>query len=134
MSATTTSREAVINAAECYIFKGLVEQKPDEIPFHDDCQRTELGMNTGRNADHLRELLNGPIYDMVEECYDLNWTVEGEQACVFYKQKLSFVEQPVLIATRFIVRDGLICEIDILFYNHGMMDISGVAVEALSAE
>jgi hypothetical protein len=133
MTANSPSRETTINAAERYIFKGLVEQKPDEVPFHDDCQRIEIGMNTGRGAAHLRELLSGPIYDIVEDCYDLNWTVEGEQACVFYKQKLSVAEQPVLVATRFIVRDGLICEIEILFYSHGMMDVSGAAVEALSA-
>jgi len=128
-----TTRETTIAIAETYIFKGLVEQQPEAITFAENCQRFELGMNTGRSAAHLRELLNSPVYDLVLECFDLNWTVEGEQACVFYKQRLSISEQPALIATRFLIRDECIHEIEILFYNHGMMDASGEAVAALSA-
>jgi len=125
------SRDSIIAAAEAYIFKGLVAQQPELVPLADNCIRIELGMNTGSSGEHLRELLASSIYDVVQECYDLNWTVEGEQACVFYKQKLSFCDSPILIATRFIVRDGLIYEIEILFYSHGMMDASGEAVAAL---
>ncbi len=126
------TRDDVIDACELYIFKGLLEHKPELVPFADECVRIELGMNTGRSGDHLRELLKSDVYLVVQDCFDLNWTVEGEKACVFYKQKLSFAEKPALIATRFVVRDGLIYEIEILFYNHGMMDVSGEAVATLS--
>ena len=39
-------RESIIKIAEPSL-KGLVEQKPEEIPFAVNCTRTELGFNTG---------------------------------------------------------------------------------------
>lgn len=126
------SREAVVAAVESYIFKGLRDQQPDQVLLADDCVRIELGMNTGRDGAHIRELLASSVYDAVLDCFDLNWTVEGDQACVFYKQKLSFAETPALIATRFVVTDGKIAEIEILFFNLGMMDVSAEAVKELS--
>ena len=113
-------RESIIKIAESYLFKGLVEQKPDEIPLADNCTRTELGLNTGNDANHLRMLLSSEAYDNVLDCYDLNWTVEGNQACVFYKQKLRQPDIPILVATRFKIEDDLIHEIEIIpvSYTH----------------
>ena len=116
-------RESIIKIAESYLFKGLVEQKPDEIPLADNCTRTELGLNTGNDANHLRMLLSSEAYDNVLDCYDLNWTVEGNQACVFYKQKLRQPDIPILVATRFKIEDDLIHEIEIILYCPGMTDM-----------
>ena len=127
-----TDRQRIIDICEAYIFKGLQDQTPDLVPLADNCVRIELGMNTGRNAAHIRELLKGEAYDAVLECFDLNWTVDGNQACVFYKQKLSFTESPCLVATRFVVSNELISEIEILLFNHGIMDATAEAVAALS--
>ena len=101
----------------------MVEQKPDEIPLADNCTRTELGLNTGNDAKHLRMLLSSEAYDNVLDCYDLNWTVEGNQACVFYKQKLRQPDIPILVATRFKIEDDLIHEIEIILYCPGMTDM-----------
>ena len=101
----------------------MVEQKPDEIPLADNCTRTELGLNTGNDANHLRMLLSSEAYDNVLDCYDLNWTVEGNQACVFYKQKLRQPDIPILVATRFKIEDDLIHEIEIILYCPGMTDM-----------
>ena len=116
-------RESIIEIAESYLFKGLVEQKPDEIPLADNCTRTELGLNTGNDAKHLRMLLSSEAYDNVLDCYDLNWTVDGNQACVFYKQKLRQPDIPILVATRFKIEDDLIHEIEIILYCPGMTDM-----------
>lgn len=127
-----TDRQHMIDICQAYIFKGLQDQTPELVPLADNCLRTELGMITGRNAAHIRELLKGQAYDAVLECYDLNWTVEDNQACVFYKQKLSFTDTPCLVATRFVVADKLISEIEILLFNHGIMDATAEAVTALA--
>lgn len=126
------SRDDIIAACESYIFDGLRDQKPDKVRLAEHCVRTELGMVTGRDAEHLRRVLGSYVYDCVLECYDLNWVVEGDQACVFYKQKLTFTDLPCLIATRFKIVDGLLEEIEVLEYNHGMMDSSAEVVAELS--
>ena len=119
----SNDREAIIKIAESYLFKGLVEQKPDQIPFADNCTRTELGFNTGKDAEHLRALLSSAAYDNVLSCFDLNWIVDGNQACVFYKQKLKQPDIPILVATRFKIENELICEIEIILYCPGMTDL-----------
>jgi len=129
---TGMTREEIIECCETYIFKCLTEHKPELVPFAEDCTRTELGMNTGRNATHIREMLRNEMYNVIEDSFDLNWVVEGDQACVFYKQSTSIKDEPNLIATRFLVQDGLIKEIEILMFNEGMMDITAEAVKALS--
>ena len=127
-----TDRQHIIDICESYIFKGLQDQTPELVPLADNCLRTELGMITGRNAAHIRELLKGEAYDAVLECFDLNWTVEGNQASVFYKQKLSFTDTPCLVATRFVIKDKLISEIEILLFNNGIMDATAETVATLS--
>ena len=119
----SNDRESTIKIAESYLFKGLIEQKPEEIPLADNCTRTELGFNTGKDANHLRALLSSEAYDNVLDCYDLNWIVEGAQACVFYKQKLKQPEVPILVATRFKIENDLIHEIEIILYCPGMTDL-----------
>ena len=119
----SNDRESIIKIAESYLFKGLVEQKPEEIPFAENCTRTELGFNTGKDANHLKMLLSSEAYDNVLDCYDLNWVVEGGQACVFYKQKLKQPEVPILVATRFKIENDLIHEIEIILYCPGMTDL-----------
>lgn len=116
------SREAVIAAAEQYIIQGLVQQQPDDIPFAEHCSRRELGMVTGASGKELRELLRSEIYDPVLDAYELRWIVEGEQAVCFYKQTVTFSEEPLLVCTRFRVVDGLIEEIEILLYGKGLTD------------
>lgn len=116
-------RESIIKIAESYLIKGLIEQKPEGIPFADNCTRTELGFNTGKDANHLKMLLSSEAYDNVLDCYDLNWIVEGNQACVFYKQKLKQPDIPILVSTRFKIENDLIHEIEIILYCPEMTDL-----------
>ena len=128
------TREAVIAAGESYIRQGLVEHRPDEVPFADDVVRTELGMVTGRGAAQLRELLRSEVYLAVQGVDNLRWIVEGEQAVVFYEQRVSFADQPLLICTRFRVVEGLIREIEILLYGRGMTDRIAENVAQLASD
>lgn len=128
----TTSRDAIIATAEKYIFQGLVEHKPDLVPFADDAVRRELGMVTGASGAELRELLRSDAYLAVQGADNLRWIVEGDQAVVFYEQRVSFSTEPLLICTRFLVTDGLIREIEILLYGKGMMEAIAASVEELA--
>lgn len=127
------SREAVIAAAEKYIFEGIVNHNPDAVPFADDCVRRELGMITGQSGTELCELLRSEAYEPVTGAHNLRWVVEGEQAVVFYEQSVSFSADPLLVCTRFCVRGGLIGEIEILLYGKGLMDAIAAGVEALAS-
>lgn len=126
------TREAVLSAAESYIYQGLVAQQPERVPFAENVIRIELGMQTGKGAAHLRELLRSDVYDAVHDVQNLRWVVEGEQAVVFYEQLLSFLSTPLLVCTRFRVREGLIEEIEILLYAEGMTDSIAAEVARLA--
>jgi|GEM_PF-753237 len=117
-----TDRQAVIAAAEKYIVHGIVEHRPERVPFADDVVRVELGMVSGASADELRAMLRSDIYEAVLSVHDLRWIVEGEQAVCFYRQKVTFIPEPLHICTRFRVVDGLIKEIEILLYGRGVTD------------
>lgn len=127
------TRDAIIAVAETYIYQGLVKQQPDRVPFADDVIRTELGMQTGKGASQLRELLRSEVYDAVRDVQNLRWIVEDEQAVVFYEQILSFLPAPLLVCTRFRVRNSLITEIEILLYADGMTDRIAADVARLSS-
>lgn len=126
------SREVVITAAEKYIFQGLVEQRPEMVPFAENCVRRELGMVTGASAAELRELLHSEVYAPVVNAYDLRWIVEGDQAVCFYRQEVSFSQDPLLVCTRFRVVSGLIREIEILLYGKELTDTIARNVAALA--
>ena len=48
-----TSREQLIEAAEKYLFHGLVEHDGSKVPLAPDCWRIEQGQDTGDSADNL---------------------------------------------------------------------------------
>lgn len=128
------TRESIISAAEKYIHQGLVAHKPDLVPFADSVVRTELGMTTGEGAAQLRELLGGDAYDAVLGVQNLRWIVENDQAVVFYEQLISFLSEPLLVCTRFRVKEGLIEEIEILLYAKDMTDAIARNVTELSTD
>ena len=48
-----SSRESIIEAAEKYLFHGLVEHDGSKVPLAEDVVRTEQGHNTGEGRDGL---------------------------------------------------------------------------------
>ena len=111
-----TERSAVIDAAEKYLFHGLVEHDGSKVPLADDVVRIEQGRNTGDGRAALVEALSTVGMGMIEAVENVRWIVEGEQAVAFYDLVLNVSELPVLIAERFRVVDGLITEIEAIFH------------------
>ena len=110
-----TSREELIEAAEKYLFHGLVEHDGSKVPLAPDCWRIEQGNDTGNSAEKIREQLASEIMQLITGLDNLRWVVEGDEGVVYYDLHTKASPKPVLIAERFKVVDGLISEIEALF-------------------
>ena len=111
-----STRESVIEAAEKYLFHGLVEHDGSKVPLAENVFRHEQGRNTGQGRAGLIEALSHEIMNVVTGVSNIRWIVEGEQAVAFYDLDTTTSDRPVLIAERFRVVDGLITEIEALFH------------------
>lgn len=68
-----------IAAAQAYI-DALSSHRADDVPFHPDCIRIEMGLKTGRSGEHLRRSLNnGPQFKVIEKTTPPRFTVDGDQ-------------------------------------------------------
>jgi hypothetical protein len=114
---TVVDRSEIVDAARKYLQQGLVEHKPDLVPLATHCWRVEQGSNTGRSGSEIKLRLLRDEYKAITGIDEKHWLVEGDQAVVFYDLHLSSLPSPVLIAERFKVRNGLIEEIEALFYR-----------------
>jgi hypothetical protein len=115
------SRACVIEAGGKYL-AALVSHDGSGVPLAPDAQRTENGDNTGDGADAIRAGLESPVMDVIVGVRDVRWFVDGEHATAFYLLDSStFPPSPAHTATahiaeRFRVRDGLIHEIEAVFW------------------
>tara|TARA_R110002072_G_scaffold48059_1_gene131513 strand:+ start:456 stop:851 length:396 start_codon:yes stop_codon:yes gene_type:complete len=110
-----TTRDELIAIASTYLFQGLLEHKPDEVLFADDCVRIEMGWETGGNAEELRELLAGDAYLANKAITDLVWVVEDPYVDARFCLELHGMDVVMRIATRFRIENGEIQHIEILF-------------------
>jgi len=110
-----TAREQLIEAAEKYLFHGLVEHDGSKVPLAPSCWRIEQGVDTGNSALKIREQLGSEIMNLITGLDNLRWLVEGDEGVVYYDLHTKASPKPVLIAERFKVVDGLITEIEALF-------------------
>jgi len=111
-----STREAIIKAAEKYLFHGLVEHDGSKVPLAEAVQRIEQGQNTGDGRSGLIEALSHEVMNVITGIRNVRWIVEGERAVAFYDLDVTTSDRPVLIAERFRVVDGLITEIEALFH------------------
>ncbi len=111
-----STRESVIEAAEKYLFHGLVEHDGSKVPLAENVVRTEQGHDTGSGRDALIEALNLDVMNVITGIRNVRWIVDGDQAVAFYDLDVTSSDRPVLIAERFRVVDGLISEIEALFH------------------
>ena len=114
------NREELIAIASTYLYQGLLEHKPEEVLFADDCVRIEMGWETGGNAEQLREILKQDNYLINKAIHDLLWVVEAPYLDARFSLELHGIDIVMRIATRFKIVDGLIQHIEILF-NAGDM-------------
>jgi hypothetical protein len=67
-----------IAAAQAYI-DSLSSHRAAEVPLHPDCKRIEIGIKTGRNADHLRRSLErGPQFKLIEATTAPQYSIDGD--------------------------------------------------------
>ena len=111
-----SERETIIAAAEKYLFHGLVEHDGSKVPLAEGVTRIEQGHNTGEGRDGLVEALSHEVMNVITGIRNVRWIVEGEQAGAFYDLDVTTSDRPVLIAERFRVVDGLITEIEAIFF------------------
>ncbi len=111
-----STRQSVVEAAEKYLFDGLVQHRAEGSPFAPEARRTELGRNTGDSAEAIRKSLASDVMKVITGISDLRWIVEGEEGVAFYDLHTTTQESPVRIAERFRVVDGLIVEIEAIFH------------------
>ncbi len=126
-------REALIAICNTYIQKGLVEHEPSEVLFAEGCRRLEMGIETGSNAAQLREILMDESYRSIEGVRDAHWVVEAPYVDVFYRMDFAGSEEGARIATRFLVEDGAIARIEILFYGGAMNEAMVTSLQRLKS-
>ncbi len=111
-----SSRDSIIEAAEKYLFHGLVEHDGSKVPLAENVVRHEQGHNSGDGREALIEALSHEVMNVITGVRNIRWIVEGDQAVAFYDLDTKASDKPVLIAERFRVVDGLITEIEALFH------------------
>ena len=79
-----SERDSVIQAAEKYLFHGLVEHDGSKVPLAEGVVRIEQGRNTGDGADGLRQALAHEVMNVITGIRNIRWVVEDEQAVAFY--------------------------------------------------
>jgi hypothetical protein len=119
---TDSSRACVIEAANTYL-KALISHDATQIRLAPNARRTENGMATGDNAAAIRKSLTPPTPDQSNVAMrQKRWWVEGENAICYYLLDTSTIPPTPLhtttthIAERFRVRNGLIYEIEAIFW------------------
>ena len=111
-----SKREVIIEAAEKYLFHGLVEHDGSKVPLAENVTRIEQGHNTGSGREGLIEALAHDAMNVISGIRNVRWIVEGDEAVAFYDLDVTISDRPVLIAERFRVVNGLISEIEAIFH------------------
>lgn len=120
---TNNSAACVIEAAGKYL-DALVSHDASDVPLAETAVRTEQGGNTGNNAQEIRDGLESPVMSSISGVRDRRWFIEPEthNAIVYYLLDSTTIPPTPAhtatahIAERFKVNDGLIQEIEALFW------------------
>ena len=92
----------------------LVSHDASQIPLAPDAWRTEEGRNSGQGADDIRARTESDQMKVISGIRDVRWYVDGDNAIAFYL--LDAAGATTHIAERFRVVDGLIREIEAIFF------------------
>lgn len=97
-----------IAAARAYV-DALVSHDAADVPLASSCTRTELGVKTGRNGDHIRRSLNGgPQFKLIHRISEFTATVDGDTVSTTYYVHIQ--PKPLGLAARvvesFVVNDA----------------------------
>lgn len=114
------TRACVIESATAYL-DALVSHDPSKVPLAENAKRWENGVNTGQNAEAIRNGLKNYFgFKTIQNLHNLRWLVDGNQAIVFYLIESNFPYTHIHYGTthvveRFKVQQGLIEEIEAIF-------------------
>jgi hypothetical protein len=119
---TDTSRQCVTDAARTYI-DALVSHRGENVRLAPDARRTENGMVTAASGEEIRHDLETNPGDMaITGARDIRWFVDGDQAIAYYLLDTSTLPTTavhtttVRLAERFKIVDGLISQIEAIFW------------------
>lgn len=85
-----------IAAAQAYI-DSLSSHRAADVPFTPDCTRIEIGIKTGRNAEHLRRSLDrGPQFKLIEGTTVPEYSIDGDHV----RAKFDVLTKPRLAGWR----------------------------------
>ena len=113
-------REEQIALALVYLRDGLVRKDGTAVRevLAPECWRVEQGRNTGASAEEIVDAFKLPVFSVITGLGPVRWFADGDQLIAFYELELQDGKIPaVLIAERFLVRDGQIHEIEALFHQ-----------------
>ncbi len=113
------NRDEIIRVCETYLFHGLVERDPDKVLLAADARRIEQGELNGGTRDEIAALLAVKEPRIIKGIRNARWIVEADQAIAFYELLTTFSAEPVRIAERFSITEGLISEIEAVFHMKG---------------
>jgi hypothetical protein len=113
----------MIEAAGKYL-DALESHDASNVPLAETAVRTEQGGNTGNNAEEIRDGLEAPVMSSISGIRDRRWFVEPEthNAIAYYLLDSTTIPPTPAhtatghIAERFKVIDGLIHEIEAIFW------------------
>jgi hypothetical protein len=121
----TMSRDATIAVAMTYLHDGLINHDVDRVRLAPDARRINNGEITCADREALRDVI---VREPVAAIHNLRWVVDGDNAVVLYdlmvdwtrsQQSNSFADSKdwrlAYIGERFLVVDGLIHEIEVVY-------------------
>jgi hypothetical protein len=120
------SRACAIETAGAYV-AALASHDASAVPLAPDAWRLENGRNTGDDGESIRAAVESPVMDVIVAITDVRWFVEDDHAVAYYVLYAepgplvgTHVPEPLLtpayIAERFRIQDGLIKEIEAVFW------------------
>lgn len=114
------TRECLITIASSYL-KALTSHDPSNVPFADNVQRWENGVNTASGAENIREgLRNDSGYKLIQGLREIHWLVDGNQVIAYYliDTALPYAQfhfGTTHITERFQIDKGKITQIEAIF-------------------
>lgn len=119
---TDSSRPCVLHAASQYL-KSILVHDASLVPLAETAQRWENGVNTANGAEAIRNSIkNDYALKAVQNIRDIRWVVDGNQVMALYLLDVGipythYHVGTARIAERFLIEEGQIQEIEVIFCN-----------------
>jgi hypothetical protein len=121
------SRACQISTASTYL-NAFLTHDASNAALAADAWRIENGGNTGDSGQAIRDGVESPVMHVIVDLQDIRWFVEGDQAVAYYTLYADGTGAigppstppelltPAFIVERFRIQDGLIKEIEAVFW------------------